>query len=91
MNSFCDYNFIWNALHYPAGSVPVTEVLPEEEDPSLYKDGYEDMWTKAIRKDMVGSAGMPVGVQVIAQSWQDEVVLGVMRALEQGIGYRKEY
>lgn len=53
---------MWNVLHYPAGSVPVTEVQEGEDDPTTYKDGYDDMWTKAIRKDMVGSVGMPLGV-----------------------------
>ena len=69
MNQLCDYTFPWNALHYPAGSVPVSEVLPGEDDPCKYNDRFNDLWTKAIRKDIVGSVGMPLGVQVVAPSW----------------------
>ena len=43
MGSLVDYTFIWNTLHYPAGVVPVTEVLPGEDNPEDYKDGYNDL------------------------------------------------
>ncbi len=38
-----DYTAIWNTLHFPAGIVPITEVLPEEEE--TYSDNYNDMIT----------------------------------------------
>ena len=31
-----DYTALWNTLHFPAGTVPITEVLKEEEN------GYAD-------------------------------------------------
>ena len=36
-----DYTAIWNTLHFPSGVVPVTEVLPEEEN--VYTDNYNDL------------------------------------------------
>jgi fatty acid amide hydrolase len=89
MNQLTDYTLMWNALHYPAGSVPVTEVLRGEDNAKQYQDAYDDVWTRAIQRDIVGSEGMPIGVQVIAPSWQDEVVLAVMKAIEQGVGHKE--
>lgn len=50
MGAMGDYTFIWNSIHYPGGTVPITEVLPGEDQ--AYEDGYNDAWTKAIRKDI---------------------------------------
>ena len=36
---------------------------------------------------MKGSAGLPVGVQVAAEPWRDELVLRVMREVEEGVCY----
>jgi hypothetical protein len=55
-----DYTSIWNILHYPAGVLPVTEVLPEEEN--VYSDNYNDIVTKKCRSNVQGSAGMPIAV-----------------------------
>ena len=35
----------------------------------------------------VGSAGMPVGVQVVGLPFQDELCLGAMRAVQQAVGW----
>ena len=55
-----DYTSIWNILHFPAGVLPVTEVLPEEEN--VYTDNYNDIATKKCRSNVQGSAGMPIAV-----------------------------
>lgn len=36
---------------------------------------------------MLGSAGMPLSVQVIGYSYQDEVVLGVMKAIDEKVAF----
>ena len=41
------------------------------------------MISKAIKKDLATSHGMPVGVQVAARKWEDEVCLGVMMAISE--------
>jgi len=74
-----DYIFLWNSLHYPAGSFPMTTVQPSEE---TYEDHINDSWTKALKRSVKGSAGMPVSVQVIGKAFEDEKVLAVMKALE---------
>lgn len=55
-----DYLCIWNVLHYPAGGLPITEVLHGEDKD--YQDKYEDLNTKKIRQTMEGSVGMPIGI-----------------------------
>eukprot|EP00347_Sterkiella_histriomuscorum_P000336 403376262 len=92
MNSLLDYSFLWNLLHYPAGSLPVTQVKHEETvDPeTTYQDGFNDPWTKVIRDDIKDSAGMPISVQVVGRTHQDELVLGIMKAIDQEIGYIKK-
>lgn len=65
-----DYTTFWNVLHYPAGVVPITEVLKEEEEG--YEDGYNDIITKACRDSLRGSAGMPISLQVATLKFKDE-------------------
>jgi fatty acid amide hydrolase len=60
LGSLVDYTILWNVLHWPAGTVPVTEVQAGEE--YGYEDSYNDRWTKAIKDDMQGSVGMPLSV-----------------------------
>ena len=67
--------------------MPVTKVLPSEE---TFSDTFNDAWTKALQEDSQGSTGMPVSIQVIGYSFEDEKVLGIMKQLEKKIGYRNE-
>ena len=60
LSTLAQYWMIWNVAHYPAGVVPITEVLEQEE--GYYMDTHNDMWTKKIRATMQGSAGMPIGI-----------------------------
>ncbi|XP_033761931.1 fatty-acid amide hydrolase 1-like [Pecten maximus] len=78
------YTIIYNVLDYPAGSIPVTKVTAEDEAKMAdypNKTAYE----KAIRKDNVGSKGLPVNVQCAGLPYQEELVLRVMKELEQGL------
>mmetsp|Transcript_11487 Transcript_11487/g.19442 ORF Transcript_11487/g.19442 Transcript_11487/m.19442 type:complete len:147 (-) Transcript_11487:88-528(-) len=74
-----EYLFLWNLLHYPSGVVPVTTVNPEEQ---THTDKYNDAWTGFINQCTQKSEGMPLGVQVISHSYEDEKVLAVMQVLE---------
>jgi len=73
------YALVYNVLGAPAGVVSVTRVRPgEESDRSATKD----MADITAREVELGSAGLPVGVQVVARYWREDVVLAVMAALE---------
>jgi fatty acid amide hydrolase len=79
---------LFNTLGLPAGVVPVTRVRPgEESDRPASKD-------KAIQTAIaaeLGSAGMPVAVQVAARHWREDIVLAVMAAIEGTVRQQPDY
>jgi Asp-tRNA(Asn)/Glu-tRNA(Gln) amidotransferase A subunit family amidase len=46
---------------------------------------FNDSISNTLKKDLETSHEMPVGVQVVARKWEDEVCLGVMTAIAEGI------
>ena len=56
------YTFIWNLLNMPAGMVPISTVKEEEEH---YESTFDDSLSRSLRRNVQGSAGLPVGVMVI--------------------------
>jgi len=71
-----------NLFDLPAGAVPVTTVRPGEEGRRPWS---LDPVLRAAAATDRGSAGLPVGVQVIACPGRDEAtVLDVMRLIESG-------
>ena len=75
-----EYLAIFTLMNSPCGVMPICKA--REED-LTYDDHFDDAWTRAIRNDMVGQEGMPVSVQVVGLPWEDETVLGVMKAIEE--------
>jgi len=69
----------YNLLGYPAGVVPVTRVRPGEESERAPS---RDVIEKLARECDIGSAGLPIGVQVAARPWQEHVALAAMHAIE---------
>ncbi|MBO0777934.1 MAG: amidase [Ktedonobacteraceae bacterium] len=77
------YAILYNLLGLPAGVAPVTRVRPgEESERSIGKDSVE----RAARTVEMGSAGLPVGVQVVARPWREDIVLALMTVLEEHAG-----
>lgn len=85
MGLMLEYIFLWAILYYPAGIVPVTTVKKDEES---FTDCYNDGWTKLINETAKGSSGMPIGVQVIAHTYEDEKALAIMQAIEDQVRFR---
>ncbi|MCS7078590.1 MAG: amidase [Chloracidobacterium sp.] len=79
------YTALYNLLGTPAGVVPWTTVGPNEESD---RPNTLDLSQRTARDVERGSAGLPVGVQVVARHWREDLVLRVMRALEQACGER---
>ena len=73
------YAVLYNVLGYPAGSVPFTRVRPNEE---IGRIASLDIVQREARTVEVASAGLPVGVQVVARPWQDHIALAVMQCLQ---------
>ena len=82
------YCFLANLLGMPAGVLPVTRVRPGVES---VRPPRRDIVARAARSVEMGSAGLPVGVQVMARHWREDVVLAVMGALERVFRSRPDY
>ncbi len=78
----------FNVLGMPAGSVAATRVRPDEETD---RPQTRDQVDRAARETEVGSAGLPVGVQVAARHWREDIVLAVMAVLEEEFSKRPDY
>jgi fatty acid amide hydrolase len=77
-----------NVLGTPAGVVPVTRVKDGEESDRKPTKDLGDLTAIEIEK---GSKGMPVSVQVIGRHWREDVVLAVMKAIEDDFKDRPDY
>jgi fatty acid amide hydrolase len=83
------YAMLFNYLQLPAGVVSITRVRPGEESDRAERS--RDRAAAAFRRTEEGSAGLPVGVQVVARHWREDVVLAVMKALEEEFRDRPGY
>ena len=72
------YSISFNVTQFPAGVVPVSRVRSGETARSASRDR---LVVQAAQVDGA-SAGLPVGVQIVARPWNDHVVLAIMAAIE---------
>jgi fatty acid amide hydrolase len=86
--SAVSYTSLYNLLGMPAGVVAATRVRSGEESD---RPSSRDLVEQAALAAEVGSAGLPVGVQVVARHWREDVVLAVMSALETHFAQRPDY
>lgn len=75
--------FFANLTGLPAGVVPVTTVRAGEETD---RSPGVDLVERLARRNERGTAGLPVGVQVLAPWWQEHVVLAAMATIEAHLG-----
>ena len=78
------YTTHFNLLNYPTGTVPVTQVRKDESN--KYESSHGDMLDHFALKAMKDSAGMPIGVQITALPFQDEIALHAMQEIEFSLG-----
>jgi fatty acid amide hydrolase len=82
------YNLLANLLGFPAGVVPVTRVRTDEQ---AGRAPSRDMVYAAVNKVETNSAGLPLGVQLIARPWREDVALAAMQAIEMAASGRDDY
>ena len=80
INESVSYTAAYNFLGMPAGVVAATRVRSGEE--SDRTPGFSRV-ERAARQVEVGSFELPVGVQVVARHWREDLVLGIMSVLEE--------
>ena len=73
------YTSLYNLLGLPAGTVAATRVRPGEETERIPTRDVVERSAQAIEAE---STGLPIGVQVVARHWREDVVLAVMQSLE---------
>ena len=76
------YTCLYNVLGYPTGIVPVTRVREGEEGGRALG---RDKMDRAAYKTEVGSAGLPIGVQVVARPWREHVAIAAMAGIERAV------
>lgn len=79
MTGMNEYTAIWNLIDFPCGVMPISKVREDEE---FFKDHYEDRWTHLLHLNSVNSAKMPICLQIVGHSHEDEKVLGIMKVLD---------
>jgi fatty acid amide hydrolase len=82
------YAAIWNLLGMPAGVVAAGRVRADEESDRVTG---VDVAEREARRCEQESAGLPVGVQVVARHGREGVVLRVMRVLEEHFRKSPDY
>lgn len=85
VNSVLLFTSLYNLLGYPAGTVKVGQVerADIEQARDAIKPGEDVKTLLMFAQQTDGSEGLPLGVQVVSKPWNDELVLGVMKELEQ--------
>ncbi len=82
------YCAVYNLLGMPAGVVAATRVRQDEEtDRLLARDRVEI----AAKNAEANSRGLPVGVQVVARHWREDVALAAMGCLETFFRTKEDY
>jgi fatty acid amide hydrolase len=74
------YALVYNVLGAPAGVVSISTVRPGEDTGREESKDRADITARSVE---VGSAGLPLGIQVVGRHWDDQRVLAVMGALEE--------
>jgi fatty acid amide hydrolase len=85
--SIC-YTLLYNLVAWPAGVVAATRVRADEQ---YDRPRSRDQVDETARLVDEGSAGLPVGVQVVARPGRDDQILAVMDFLEQVFRSRTDY
>ncbi|KJH49223.1 Amidase [Dictyocaulus viviparus] len=80
--SACSYTALFNLLDFGAGVVKVTNVTEDDEQKMLNDYPETDLWYKMVKNTCKNCIGYPVGVQVAAPPYKEEVVLRILRDIE---------
>jgi amidase len=88
---------IYNIVDSPVGVVPVTRVDPARDELSDEWRAAPGNGSKILEDEVYGPKGaynaqamegLPVGIQVVGQPWEEEKVLGIMHIIDAVLGPR---
>jgi Asp-tRNA(Asn)/Glu-tRNA(Gln) amidotransferase A subunit family amidase len=78
----CAYMFIWNFLDMPSGVLTVGKV---REDEQYYETAHQDEMASILKKNAEDSAGLPMGVSVTSRAFQEEIVIQIMKDIQNNL------
>lgn len=90
LSSAASYSMLYNLLGMPAGVVAATRVRPGEESTGTNLSQL-DIIERTAQTVMKGSAGLPIGVQVVGRHWREDIVLAIMSTLEKHFKTQADY
>jgi Asp-tRNA(Asn)/Glu-tRNA(Gln) amidotransferase A subunit family amidase len=88
---------IWNMVDSPVGVIPVTRVDPACDELSDEWRGAPAEGSKILEGEIYGPKGaynpsamrgLPISVQVVGRSWEEEKVLAMMHVVDAALGPR---
>jgi fatty acid amide hydrolase len=82
------YAMVVNLLGFPSGTVSTTRVAPGED---AKRERSRDAVLRRARETDEASVGLPVGVQVSALPWREDIVLALMAVLEKDAALKPDY
>jgi fatty acid amide hydrolase len=82
------YAMVINLLGLPSGTISTTRVSAGEDN--TRPQAHDTVLRKAKLTDE-GSVGLPVGVQVSSLPWREDIVLGIMGAIEKSVAVKPDY
>ncbi|HEY2410597.1 MAG TPA: amidase family protein [Pirellulaceae bacterium] len=82
------YAMVINLLGLPSGTFSMTRVAAGEDSS---RERSRDRVLRRARETDAGSVGLPVGVQVSALPWREDIVLALLATLEKTASLRRDY
>ena len=82
------YSMLYNLMGMPAGVVAATRRSPARKATAPPAGMSSSKPARAAEAD---SCGLPVGVQIVARHWREDLLLAVMAALEAHFAGRSDY
>lgn len=89
---------MYNVVDSPVGVVPVTRVDPARDELSDEWRASPGNGSKILENEAYGPKGaynaramegLPVGIQVVGQAWEEEKVLAIMHVIDGALGPRR--
>ncbi|WWD17676.1 hypothetical protein CI109_102117 [Kwoniella shandongensis] len=98
LSPLCIGTVLYNVVDSTVGVIPVTHVDRERDaTPPDYLEGSQGSWLLEKRVyeggpekaayDAEKMHGLPVGVQIVGQAWEEEKVLAIMKVVEELVAY----
>ena len=83
--------FRWTFLNFPAGVAPVTRVSRLDVDAARRELGHGEKIERQVAQVEVDGFGLPIGVQLVAPPFREDIVLGLMAAVQAGVQGHLDY